>query len=481
MAIRIRSSCVQWCAKIFVTTKTHTANTVKKTIEFKAYPNRAAIEQINLNIEACRIVWNESLAIRLEQRHRYQRDTHAHPVPFGLKLKPLARKKGKYTGFGIVRMTPKGEPCAPRCPLRVCTPRITRKLDANPKALGSVPTRGYWQGEGFDLFQSKKVCTRFLIGMCKFKFGDAWGAYEDKNRPNSKQPKFKSMRDKPRSLINAAGNVKVERLGDDNGYVVFPLGLKMRIKGLFQRLTTEHSQVSIVIRPSGYYVQFCVPCDSEPLKPSPVSVGIDPGVRAIATLSTGHSYAPNAKLSRLQTRGKRIQRKLSRQTQGSKSWEKTKVLLAANHEKIARSRNAFNHKISSKIVRMYGAIAFEDTKLANMVRSAKPKEDPNKPGHYLPNGASAKSGLSRAILNAGIADLREKTKAKAKAAGRTFVLVSAPYTSQTCNACGHVDAGNRPRGGLKFKCLACGHQNNADINAAQNIRDNAKATYPNFS
>ena len=43
-----------------------------------------------------------------------------------------------------------------------------------------------------------------------------------------------------------------------------------------------------------------------------------------------------------------------------------------------------------------------------------------------------------------------------------------PYTSQRCSACGHVDAGNRVSQ-AEFQCLSCGHEANADLNAAINI------------
>ncbi|MGW5411367.1 zinc ribbon domain-containing protein [Actinomadura geliboluensis] len=48
----------------------------------------------------------------------------------------------------------------------------------------------------------------------------------------------------------------------------------------------------------------------------------------------------------------------------------------------------------------------------------------------------------------------------------------APYTSQTCNACGHRDRDNRESQAV-FRCTACGHRANADVNAACNIRDTA--------
>ena len=51
--------------------------------------------------------------------------------------------------------------------------------------------------------------------------------------------------------------------------------------------------------------------------------------------------------------------------------------------------------------------------------------------------------------------------------GRLFE-VPAAYTSQTCSVCSHVSAANR-QNQAKFVCVACGHEANADTNAAINI------------
>ena len=49
-------------------------------------------------------------------------------------------------------------------------------------------------------------------------------------------------------------------------------------------------------------------------------------------------------------------------------------------------------------------------------------------------------------------------------------ITPASYTSQTCNICGYINKLNRPNQHT-FKCKNCGHTNNADFNAAKNIRD----------
>jgi putative transposase len=47
-------------------------------------------------------------------------------------------------------------------------------------------------------------------------------------------------------------------------------------------------------------------------------------------------------------------------------------------------------------------------------------------------------------------------------------LVSPTNTSRTCSRCGHTDRANRPTQAT-FRCLGCGFEANADVNAAVNI------------
>ena len=49
-----------------------------------------------------------------------------------------------------------------------------------------------------------------------------------------------------------------------------------------------------------------------------------------------------------------------------------------------------------------------------------------------------------------------------------LVTVPAAYTSQTCHQCGHVAAENR-KSQASFACVRCGHEADADHNAASNI------------
>jgi transposase len=84
---------------------------------------------------------------------------------------------------------------------------------------------------------------------------------------------------------------------------------------------------------------------------------------------------------------------------------------------------------------------------------------------YLPNRRRAKAGLNRGILANGWGLLVRRLEHKAP--GRVE-KVNPAYTSQTCSACGHCALEHRESQAV-FRCVACGHRANADVNAAVNI------------
>ena len=79
----------------------------------------------------------------------------------------------------------------------------------------------------------------------------------------------------------------------------------------------------------------------------------------------------------------------------------------------------------------------------------------------------AKAGLNREMLAAGLGGLRVMIAYKVEERGGKIEPVDPKNTSRTCPKCGMVAAENRRR--EAFKCVACGYEADADINAAVNI------------
>jgi putative transposase len=109
-----------------------------------------------------------------------------------------------------------------------------------------------------------------------------------------------------------------------------------------------------------------------------------------------------------------------------------------------------------------------------MSRRPKPKPDPENPGQYLPNGASAKTGLNKSIADVSWSMFRNFLTYKAENAGGIVHTNNPAYTSQMCNKCGYIDAENRKK--EVFLCLHkdefgnydCLNSDHADTNAAKN-------------
>lgn len=118
--------------------------------------------------------------------------------------------------------------------------------------------------------------------------------------------------------------------------------------------------------------------------------------------------------------------------------------------------------LSRRLVRSYGLVAIENLKIRNMTASGQGTVE--EPGSRV----AQKSGLNRAILNVGWYALERMLRYKMEETGGLLVKVPAAYSSQTCAACGHVDARSRESQAI-FCCTACGEVANADINAAKTI------------
>jgi putative transposase len=74
--------------------------------------------------------------------------------------------------------------------------------------------------------------------------------------------------------------------------------------------------------------------------------------------------------------------------------------------------------------------------------------------------------LNRAILEQGWSGFATMLAYKLDERGGTLTLVPASYSSQECFSCGTIDAQNRKSQAV-FECVACGHQDHADRNAAK--------------
>jgi transposase len=292
---------------------------------------------------------------------------------------------------------------------------------------------------------------------------------------NRGKPKFKSKCKPIKSLLTLNGKTTVKakpiKPGSPNALVTMPGVGSFKVKAFYKRFPggLEHGKVQLVKEAHDtFYIQFMARyTPAEVLRNEPRQVGIDPGVKAVVATSDGQIIKPK-KFDK--KRLKRLQRKWARQQKGSKSRQKTTVKIAKIHAKVKRSRKAYNATLADWLGRF--DIAFEGSRLAQMTGRAKPKLREDGKG-YERNGAKAKSGLNRALLENGLGQIRTLTKARCKSRNREFIKTAdkdVRYSSQRCHCCG--ERGKRVSQEI-FICLngGCvwhGLKQHADVNAAKN-------------
>ncbi len=216
----------------------------------------------------------------------------------------------------------------------------------------------------------------------------------------------------------------------------------------------------------------CFSCEVEPqtLEPSAEEVGIDVGLKVFAALSNGE-FIENPRFFRRDEKAlAKAQRKFDKvkNRHRTKARRKAKKVVSRIHERIATRRHDFVHQTARRLVNHFGVIAVEALSVENMMASPKAKPDPENPGQFLPNGASAKAGLNKSIADASWSMFRAVLTMKAERAFRLVVAVPPAYTSQMCSGCGNI-----AKNSLKervHRCTVCGLVADRDTNAAVNIK-----------
>jgi putative transposase len=217
-----------------------------------------------------------------------------------------------------------------------------------------------------------------------------------------------------------------------------------------ERLELPKGQGKLVLRKDGkWFLIVTVEVPEETPIPVTDFIGIDLGIKNIATDSDGNAHTGEP-VEKVRKKHKLQRRRLQRRnTKGAKK----KLQRLSGKE--ARFRKHQNHVISKTIVgnarRTDRGIALEDLT------------------HILTRVTAQGSDNRDRLKRWSFFQLRKFIAYKAKLAGVPVVFVNPQNTSQTCAKCRHSERANR-KSQSEFSCRSCGHQTNADQNAALNIK-----------
>jgi putative transposase len=252
-------------------------------------------------------------------------------------------------------------------------------------------------------------------------------------------PKFKKKG--RRDSFTLEGAVKI--LG--NSKIQVP---KIGILKTYERLPQVSTKSCTISRQADrWLISFCF--EVEERESSRTStVGVDLGVKALATLSTGEvitgakSYKKSAaNLSRMQwlNRHKVI---------GSNNWKKAQIEIARLHRKIANIRKDTLHKLTALLAKNHGTVVIEDLNVSGMMKNHK---------------------LAASVADMGFFEFRRQLTYKCELYSMELFVADRWFpSSKTCSNCGTkkeiLSLSERV-----FECSHCGIVIDRDLNAAINL------------
>jgi putative transposase len=313
------------------------------------------------------------------------------------------------------------------------------------------------KGEQFPwVYEVTKCSPEQAFSDLKAAFDNYWRMKKEGTLPKLKHPRkdgeeggfphFKSKKRDRLSFYLANDKFSVE-------------GQTLRVPKLGEVNMTEALRFSgkilsavISERAGWWFLSISVAMEQESVPHPGGSVGIDLGLKTLATLSDGMVFENQRHYRKGLGRIKGLSKGLSRKQEGSKNWWKNARKLARAHYHVACQRTDTLHKMTTHVARTYKLIGMEDLSTKGML---------------------ANHRLAQAVSDASFFETQRQICYKADASGGFVQLVSRWYpSSKTCSSCGWYCA-DLSLADRVFVCHDCGYVADRDSNAAKNIEAEA--------
>ncbi|MEN8218991.1 MAG: RNA-guided endonuclease TnpB family protein [Pseudomonadota bacterium] len=179
------------------------------------------------------------------------------------------------------------------------------------------------------------------------------------------------------------------------------------------------------------------------------AVGVDLGVKSLATLSNGEVIYGSKPLKKLSRKLAKMQRHLAKCTKGSKRYNKYKMKLARLHYRIRCIRQDSLHKLTHKLCQNFKVICIEDLNIKGMMKNHK---------------------LAKAVSDMGLYEFKRQLEYKSKHFGNWISVIDRWFpSSKKCSNCGNIIE-ELKLSQRTYECNSCGLKLDRDFNASINIK-----------
>lgn len=321
---------------------------------------------------------------------------------------------------------------------------LLRWWNANKDTLAVNPITGtVWWSQN-----SKEAYSMALRGLAQ---GLSNWSKSRKGQRKGKRVGFPRFKSKSTVMQFAySTNLTAPTASDPYGLKLSRIGRVHCMENVYKRVHGAHLvRVSLSCRAGRWYASLTIKREFTPTSaPEGNTIGVDLGVKNLATLSDGtvipNPRALDARLKAL----RKTQQALSRKTKGSARRRKAQERVARLHARVADVRADAINKATTMIAQTYSTVCIEDLNVAGMMKN-----------HHL----------ARSVSDASLGEFRRQLEYKTARTGATLRVIDRWYTSsKTCSTCGAVKA-KLSLSERVFRCDACGLVMDRDLNAAINI------------
>lgn len=272
------------------------------------------------------------------------------------------------------------------------------------------------------------------LGIRATCIGEVCRQYTQSRNKNRRSVRFRTSFGPRRSL----GWVPFRRSKQEGNWVVF-CGKKYRFFGTKRRPLPADIKTGAFVEDARRHWYVTFQAEAQGLPAGPGSIGIDLGLKALATCSDGFIIPARQHYRKYE------------KTLGIAQRANNKRLVKGIYAKIANARRDQAHKATTKIALANSLIVVGNVNAASL----------------------KKTRMAKSVSDAGWSMFRNMLRYKASRHGARFIEADERFTSQACSCCGAISVSS-PKGmgalGIRrWECSDCGASHDRDVNAARNI------------